>query len=61
MDNETPPPHGNSYNILFVDGHGALVKRRDFLYPPRTASDWNSDNQPHPEAWAPASDWVVQQ
>jgi prepilin-type N-terminal cleavage/methylation domain-containing protein/prepilin-type processing-associated H-X9-DG protein len=58
---ETAPPHGQGYNMLFVDGHVALVKRVDYLYPPRTAHNWNRDNQSHPEAWAPASDWVVQQ
>jgi len=56
---EAAPPHGQAYNILFCDGHAALVKRGDYLYPPRTARNWNSDNQPHPEAWAPTSDWVV--
>jgi prepilin-type processing-associated H-X9-DG protein/prepilin-type N-terminal cleavage/methylation domain-containing protein len=58
---ETPPPHGQGYNMLFCDGHVALVKRSDYLYPPRTARHWNRDNQPHPEAWAPTGDWVVQQ
>ena len=58
---ETAPPHGKGYNILFVDGHVALVKRSDYLFPPRTAHNWNRDNQPHPETWAPTSQWVVQQ
>jgi prepilin-type processing-associated H-X9-DG protein len=57
---EADPPHGQGYNILFCDGHMALVKRNDYLYPPRTAHNWNSDNQPHPEAWAPTSLWAVQ-
>ncbi|MGA9777019.1 MAG: hypothetical protein WBS33_01985 [Verrucomicrobiia bacterium] len=57
---EATPPHGQGYNILFCDGHVVLVKRNDYLYPPRTASNWNSDNQPHPEAWAPMSLWAVQ-
>ena len=26
---EAPPPHGQSYNVLFGDGHVALVKRSD--------------------------------
>jgi prepilin-type N-terminal cleavage/methylation domain-containing protein/prepilin-type processing-associated H-X9-DG protein len=59
LDNETPPPHGNGLNTLFVDGHVAWVKRNDFLYPPRTACHWNRDNQPHPEQWASMSQWVI--
>jgi prepilin-type processing-associated H-X9-DG protein len=57
---ETPPLHGAGYNILFGDGHVTLVKRSDYLYPPRSAPHWNRDNQPHPEAWAPRKEWVVQ-
>jgi prepilin-type processing-associated H-X9-DG protein len=58
---ELAPAHSGGYNTLFCDGHVAEVKRSDFLYPPRTACNWNSDNQPHPEAWAPQSLWAVQQ
>ena len=58
---EVAPPHGPGYNILFCDGHVNWVERRDYLYPPRTASCWNSDHQPHPEAWAPTNYWAVQQ
>jgi prepilin-type processing-associated H-X9-DG protein len=58
---ETAPPHGAGYNVLFVDGHVVLVKRSDYLFPPRSAHNWNRDNQPHQEAWAPMSEWVVQQ
>jgi prepilin-type N-terminal cleavage/methylation domain-containing protein/prepilin-type processing-associated H-X9-DG protein len=60
FDGEAAPPHGPGYNILFCDGHVALVKRSDYLYPPRTASNWNSDDQPHAEAWAPVSLWAIQ-
>jgi prepilin-type processing-associated H-X9-DG protein len=60
LDRETSAPHGPGYNILFCDGHVILVKRNDYLYPPRAAANWNSDSQPHPEAWAPASLWAVQ-
>jgi prepilin-type processing-associated H-X9-DG protein len=56
---ETSPPHSNGYNLLFGDGHVAQVKRKDYLYPPRTAHNWNRDNQPHPEFWAPTGAWVV--
>lgn len=58
---EAAPAHAACYNILFCDGHVALVRRNDYLYPPRTGSNWNSDNQSHPETWAPKSLWAVQQ
>lgn len=57
---ETAPLHGEGYNILFGDSHVVLVKRSDYLYPPRTAHSWNRDNQPHPEAWQPRNTWAVQ-
>lgn len=57
---ETPPPHGQGYNVLFVDGHVNRVNRSDYLYPPRTAANWNRDNQPHPELWAAKDYWMVQ-
>lgn len=60
LADEVAPPHEHGYNILFCDGHVALVKRSDYLYPPRTASNWNCDNQPHPEAWAPMNLWAIQ-
>ncbi|MGO8698757.1 MAG: prepilin-type N-terminal cleavage/methylation domain-containing protein [Limisphaerales bacterium] len=58
---ELPPPHAQGYNILFCDGHVALVKRSDYPYPPRSARHWNRDNQPHPETWAPVNQWAVRQ
>jgi prepilin-type N-terminal cleavage/methylation domain-containing protein len=58
---EQPPPHANSYQLLFGDNHVARVLHDDYLYPPRTAQYWNNDNLPHPETWAPKSDWVVTQ
>ena len=58
---EADPPHSQGYNILFGDEHVSLVKRSDYLYPPRTAHNWNRDNQPHPEVWAPKNQWAVQQ
>jgi prepilin-type processing-associated H-X9-DG protein len=57
---EAKPPHADGYNLLFVDGHVQLVKRQDYLFPPRTAPNWNRDNQPHPELWSPTNDWVIQ-
>ena len=58
---EMGPPHGKGYNILLADGHVVLVSRKDYLFPPRTAHNWNRDNQPHAEAWAPRNMWAVQQ
>jgi prepilin-type processing-associated H-X9-DG protein len=57
---ETSPIHGEGYNMLFADGHVTLVKRSEYLYPPRTAKNWNRDNQPHSEAWEPTNGWAVQ-
>ncbi|MGO8698442.1 MAG: prepilin-type N-terminal cleavage/methylation domain-containing protein [Limisphaerales bacterium] len=59
LEGETAAPHRDGLNMLFVDGHVAWIKRNDFLYPPRTASEWNIDNQPHQELWAPISQWAV--
>ena len=58
---ESDPPHEQGYNTLFCDGHVVLVKRSDYLFPPRSAQNWNRDNQPHEEAWAPRTGWAVQQ
>ncbi len=57
---EASPPHSQGYNLLFNDAHVALVKRNDYLYPPRSAHNWNRDNQPHPERWSPRSQWAIQ-
>jgi prepilin-type processing-associated H-X9-DG protein len=56
---EANPPHSGAYNLLFVDSHVDLVKRRDYLYPPLAAQHWNRDNQPHPEEWEPTNKWAV--
>ena len=58
---EAAPPHSEGYNVLFADGHVALIKRRYYLYPPRSAHQWNRDNQPHPESWKPTDQWAVQE
>jgi hypothetical protein len=47
--------------MLYGDGHVALLKRSDYLFPPRTARNWKCDNQPHEETWAPGSEWAVPQ
>jgi len=60
FNEETAPLHRQGYNMLFADGHVALVKRRDYLYPPGMAHSWNRDNQSHQEAWAPTNQWAVQ-
>lgn len=57
---ETPALHGEGYNVLFADGHVVQVKRNVLLFPPRSAHNWNRDNQPHPEMWAPRNEWAVQ-
>ena len=61
--NEYSPPHaeGKSYNVLFVDGHTALLKRTDYLYPPTSARHWNRDNLPHPESWPSQEKWAALQ
>jgi prepilin-type N-terminal cleavage/methylation domain-containing protein/prepilin-type processing-associated H-X9-DG protein len=59
-DIEANPPHSQAYNLLFVDGHVSPVKRKDYLYPRRTAQFWNRDHQPHPESWGSISEWVIQ-
>jgi prepilin-type processing-associated H-X9-DG protein len=58
LHDEAPPLHDEHVNVLFCDGHVGYVRRKDYLYPPRTAANWNIDHQPHPEAWAPPERWV---
>ena len=57
---EAKAPHADGYNLLFVDGHVNLVKRRDYLYPPRSAKNWNRDHKLHRWSWAPTNEWVIQ-
>ena len=59
-DIEAKPPHSQAYNLLFADGHVSPAKRKDYLYPPRTAQFWNRDHEPHPESWSPTNEWVIQ-
>ena len=58
---EVPPLHKDGYNVLFCDGHVDFVMRKDYLNPRRTARNWNSSHEPHPEAWAPPSSWAIQE
>lgn len=58
---EKGPLHVEGYNLLLGDGHARAVTKRAYLYPPRAAHNWNRDNQPHPELWAPQNEWVVQE
>jgi prepilin-type N-terminal cleavage/methylation domain-containing protein/prepilin-type processing-associated H-X9-DG protein len=60
LDKEAAAPHMQGCNILFCDGHVNLVRRSVYLYPPRSAANWNYDGQPHPETWAPMNQWAVQ-
>lgn len=57
---EARAPHADGYNLLFVDGHVNLIKRRDYLYPPRSARNWNRDNKLHRWSWAPTNEWAIQ-
>ncbi len=57
---EMPAPHSRGYNLLIADSHVALVKRSDYLSPARTAQNWNRENLPHPELWAPARQWATE-
>ena len=59
FEHEVAPTHAHYFNIAFCDAHVAPVRRNDYLYPPRSAPNWNSDHQPHPEAWAPEELWVI--
>jgi prepilin-type N-terminal cleavage/methylation domain-containing protein/prepilin-type processing-associated H-X9-DG protein len=61
LSGEVPPVHGEGYNLAFCDGHVGFVLRKNYLYPPRSAANWNNDHQPHAEAWAPRGKWAVQE
>ena len=45
--------HGETYNLLFCDGHVGAMNPYVLFDPTKTASMWNSDHQPHPELWVP--------
>ena len=46
-----PPQHGPNFNVLFCDGHVALVSTNHLFNATNTARYWNNDHQPHPETW----------
>jgi prepilin-type N-terminal cleavage/methylation domain-containing protein/prepilin-type processing-associated H-X9-DG protein len=48
-----PARHGKTYNLLFCDGHVAVMNPWLLFNPTNTAAMWNSDHQPHPELWVP--------
>ncbi len=46
-----PARHGKNYNQLYCDGHVAGMSPRVLFDPAKTAAQWNTDHQPHPEVW----------
>lgn len=56
---EAAAPHLEGYCVLFADGHALWLKRRNYLFPPLAARNWNRDNQLHLETWAPQAAWTV--
>ena len=48
-----PARHGKNYNQLFCDGHVAALDPWVLFNPTNTAPMWNSDHEPHREAWPP--------
>lgn len=45
------PRHPGGMNLVFCDGHVALMKWRDFTNNAASAALWNNDHEPHPETW----------
>jgi len=43
--------HGKGFNVLFCDGHVALIPRQDYIDPRRTARNWNNDHEPQSDTW----------
>lgn len=48
-----PTRHGETYNLLFCDGHVGAMNPYVLFDPTKTAPMWNSDHNPHPELWVP--------
>lgn len=50
IDQGTARRHRGSFNIVYVDGHGAPVRAQQlFDHAPDALRHWNLDNQPHPD------------
>jgi prepilin-type N-terminal cleavage/methylation domain-containing protein/prepilin-type processing-associated H-X9-DG protein len=47
----TPARHGKNYNTLYCDGHVTGVEPPVLFSLKKSASYWNNDHLPHPEAW----------
>jgi len=45
--------HGKNYNQYFCDGHVSAISPWILFNPTNSASNWNSDHQPHRELWFP--------
>jgi prepilin-type N-terminal cleavage/methylation domain-containing protein/prepilin-type processing-associated H-X9-DG protein len=66
---QTPPQHGQNFNVLFCDSHVQSLRISDLFLASsnpsismpawRYASDWNVDHQPHPEFWSWGPDGPV--
>ncbi len=48
---QRPPQHGQSFNVLFCDGHMASMRVLDLFSLTKNAPIWNNDHQRHPECW----------
>lgn len=49
--------HLRGYNVLFCDGHVALIDRLSYVDPRKTGQNWNNDHNPHSEFW-PGRYWA---
>jgi prepilin-type N-terminal cleavage/methylation domain-containing protein len=48
---QTPPQHGQVFNVLSCDTHVDAIRITDLFNPTNSAQNWNVDHQPHPEFW----------
>jgi hypothetical protein len=49
--NTAQPPHGKWINVVCCDGHVMSVAPTNMINLPKTARNWNADNQLHEETW----------